>query len=82
MKSIIRFVQEHCGQMGRINAKRNPGSGRYTLNMMVDIFLGKCCSSETRLGAPAPDRLSGGLHNTSGGLKADIFCESQKSLGS
>ncbi|KAK2539541.1 hypothetical protein Q9966_005257 [Columba livia] len=40
VKSIIRFVQEHCGQMGRINAKRNPGSGRYTLNMMVDIFLG------------------------------------------
>ncbi|XP_065498120.1 recQ-like DNA helicase BLM [Caloenas nicobarica] len=40
VKSIIRFVQEHCGQMGRINAKRNTGSGRYTLNMMVDIFLG------------------------------------------
>ncbi|NXN67939.1 BLM protein, partial [Himantopus himantopus] len=40
VKSIIRFIQEHCGQMGRINAKRNTGSGRYTLNMMVDIFLG------------------------------------------
>ncbi|XP_054071343.1 recQ-like DNA helicase BLM [Rissa tridactyla] len=40
VKSIIRFVQEHCGQMGRINAKRNTGFGRYTLNMMVDIFLG------------------------------------------
>ncbi|XP_054693357.1 recQ-like DNA helicase BLM isoform X1 [Grus americana] len=40
VKSIIRFVQEHCGQMGRINGKRNAGSGRYTLNMMVDIFLG------------------------------------------
>ncbi|KFZ46975.1 hypothetical protein N321_03648, partial [Antrostomus carolinensis] len=40
VKSIIRFVQEHCGQMGRINAKRNTASGRYTLNMMVDIFLG------------------------------------------
>uniref|UniRef100_A0A452GZ78 ATP-dependent DNA helicase n=1 Tax=Gopherus agassizii TaxID=38772 RepID=A0A452GZ78_9SAUR len=36
VKSIIRFVQEHCGQMGR----RNSGSGRYTLNMMIDIFLG------------------------------------------
>ncbi|NWY04946.1 BLM protein, partial [Nothoprocta ornata] len=36
VKSIIRFVQEHCG----INGKRNAGSGRYTLNMMVDIFLG------------------------------------------
>ncbi|XP_074773098.1 recQ-like DNA helicase BLM [Athene noctua] len=40
VKSIIRFVQEHCGQMGRINTKRNIRSGRYTLNMMVDIFLG------------------------------------------
>uniref|UniRef100_A0A663DU89 ATP-dependent DNA helicase n=1 Tax=Aquila chrysaetos chrysaetos TaxID=223781 RepID=A0A663DU89_AQUCH len=39
VKSIIRFVQQHCGQMGRINAKRSTGSGRYTLNMMVDIFL-------------------------------------------
>ncbi|XP_030312765.1 Bloom syndrome protein [Calypte anna] len=38
VKSIVRFVQEHCGQMGQ--AKRNAGSGRYTLNMMVDIFLG------------------------------------------
>ncbi|NXD65383.1 BLM protein, partial [Eolophus roseicapillus] len=40
VKSIIRFVREHCGQKGRANAKRNTGSGRYTLNMMVDIFLG------------------------------------------
>ncbi|NXT24514.1 BLM protein, partial [Syrrhaptes paradoxus] len=40
VKSIVRFVGEHCGQMGRTNAKRNTGSGRYTLNMMVDIFLG------------------------------------------
>ncbi|NXO59896.1 BLM protein, partial [Aramus guarauna] len=40
VKSIIRFVREHCGQTGRINGKRNAGSGRYTLNMMVDIFLG------------------------------------------
>ncbi|NXK55451.1 BLM protein, partial [Chauna torquata] len=40
VKSIIRFVQQHCGQMRGINAKRNTGSGRYTLNMMVDIFLG------------------------------------------
>ncbi|XP_071610150.1 recQ-like DNA helicase BLM isoform X1 [Heliangelus exortis] len=38
VKSIVRFVQEHCGQMGQ--AKRNAASGRYTLNMMVDIFLG------------------------------------------
>uniref|UniRef100_A0A8C9L6T7 RecQ-like DNA helicase BLM n=1 Tax=Pavo cristatus TaxID=9049 RepID=A0A8C9L6T7_PAVCR len=40
VKSIVRFVQQHCGQMGGINGNRNTGSGRYTLNMMVDIFLG------------------------------------------
>ncbi|NWV33506.1 BLM protein, partial [Grantiella picta] len=40
VKNIVRFVREHCGQVGRMNGKRNPGSGRYTLNMMVDIFLG------------------------------------------
>ncbi|NXN85867.1 BLM protein, partial [Bombycilla garrulus] len=40
VKSIVRFVQEHCGPGGRLNSKRSPGSGRYTLNMMVDIFLG------------------------------------------
>ncbi|NXC09159.1 BLM protein, partial [Orthonyx spaldingii] len=40
VKNIVRFVREHCGQAGRVNGKRNPGSGRYTLNMMVDIFLG------------------------------------------
>ena len=31
--------------MGGINGNRNTGSGRYTLNMMVDIFLGKYCFS-------------------------------------
>ncbi|NWR55365.1 BLM protein, partial [Bucorvus abyssinicus] len=41
VKSIIRFVQEHCGPVRRTNATRSTGSGRYTLNMMVDIFLGK-----------------------------------------
>uniref|UniRef100_A0A8C3RES6 RecQ-like DNA helicase BLM n=1 Tax=Cyanoderma ruficeps TaxID=181631 RepID=A0A8C3RES6_9PASS len=40
VKSIVRFVRQHCGQAGRANGRRNPGSGRYTLNMMVDIFLG------------------------------------------
>ncbi|XP_071424803.1 recQ-like DNA helicase BLM isoform X2 [Pithys albifrons albifrons] len=40
VKNIVRFVREHCGQAGRANGRRNPGSGRYTLNMMVDIFLG------------------------------------------
>ncbi|NWV24552.1 BLM protein, partial [Origma solitaria] len=40
VKNIVRFVREHCRQAGRMNGTRNPGSGRYTLNMMVDIFLG------------------------------------------
>ncbi|NXP17070.1 BLM protein, partial [Scytalopus superciliaris] len=40
VKNIIQFVREHCGQAGRMNGRKNPGSGRYTLNMMVDIFLG------------------------------------------
>ncbi|NWH84644.1 BLM protein, partial [Aegithalos caudatus] len=40
VRSIVRFVREHCGQAGRVNGRRNPSSGRYTLNMMVDIFLG------------------------------------------
>ncbi|NXF01051.1 BLM protein, partial [Smithornis capensis] len=40
VKNIVRFVREHCGQVGRMNGRKNPGSGRYTLNMMVDIFLG------------------------------------------
>lgn len=41
VKGIVRFVREHCGQPGRANGKRSAGSGRYTLNMMVDIFLGE-----------------------------------------
>ncbi|KAM4893082.1 LOW QUALITY PROTEIN: recQ-like DNA helicase BLM [Sylvia borin] len=40
VRSIVRFVHEHCGHAGRLNGKRSPGTGRYTLNMMVDIFLG------------------------------------------
>ncbi|OXB62824.1 hypothetical protein ASZ78_008042 [Callipepla squamata] len=40
VKSIVRFVQQHCAQMGGTNGNRNAGCGRYTLNMMVDIFLG------------------------------------------
>ncbi|XP_032556465.1 Bloom syndrome protein [Chiroxiphia lanceolata] len=39
VKNIVRFVGEHCGQGAR-NRRRSPGSGRYTLNMMVDIFIG------------------------------------------
>ncbi|XP_009068028.1 PREDICTED: Bloom syndrome protein [Acanthisitta chloris] len=40
VRSIVRFVREHCGAVGQLNRKRNAGLGRYTLNMMVDIFLG------------------------------------------
>ncbi|NXF91932.1 BLM protein, partial [Eubucco bourcierii] len=41
VKSIIMFVQQHCGQGRGGNGRKNAGTGRYTLNMMVDIFLGK-----------------------------------------
>lgn len=47
VKGIVRFVREHCGHAGRANGSRNPGSGRYTLNMMVDIFLGESVLPET-----------------------------------
>ncbi|XP_044300847.1 Bloom syndrome protein isoform X2 [Varanus komodoensis] len=36
VKDIVRFVQEHCG--GKATVRRH--AGRYTLNMMIDIFLG------------------------------------------
>ncbi|XP_063170119.1 recQ-like DNA helicase BLM [Candoia aspera] len=38
VKNILRFVKEHCGEKGTGNTKKN--AGRYTLNMMIDIFLG------------------------------------------
>lgn len=38
VKNIVRFVQEHCGEKAGRSAKRL--LGRYTLNMMVEIFLG------------------------------------------
>uniref|UniRef100_U3K8X3 RecQ-like DNA helicase BLM n=1 Tax=Ficedula albicollis TaxID=59894 RepID=U3K8X3_FICAL len=38
VRSIVRFVRQHCGQAG--HGRGSPASGRYTLNMMVDIFLG------------------------------------------
>lgn len=47
VKSIVRFVREHCGQGGHMRGKRSPGSGRYTLNMMVDIFLGESALPQT-----------------------------------
>ncbi|XP_029139155.1 Bloom syndrome protein [Protobothrops mucrosquamatus] len=38
VKNIVMFVKEHCGEKGTRNIKRT--AGRYTLNMMIDIFLG------------------------------------------
>uniref|UniRef100_A0A2K6KJY6 RecQ-like DNA helicase BLM n=1 Tax=Rhinopithecus bieti TaxID=61621 RepID=A0A2K6KJY6_RHIBE len=40
VKSIIRFVQEHSSSQGTRNIKRVGPSGRFTMNMLVDIFLG------------------------------------------
>uniref|UniRef100_A0A7N5KAM2 RecQ-like DNA helicase BLM n=2 Tax=Ailuropoda melanoleuca TaxID=9646 RepID=A0A7N5KAM2_AILME len=39
VKNIVRFVQEHSSSQG-IRNKNHPGpSGRFTMNMLVDIFL-------------------------------------------
>uniref|UniRef100_A0A8C6XZ99 RecQ-like DNA helicase BLM n=1 Tax=Naja naja TaxID=35670 RepID=A0A8C6XZ99_NAJNA len=38
VKNIVRFIKEYCGEKGTRNIKRS--AGRYTLNMMIDIFLG------------------------------------------
>uniref|UniRef100_A0A8D0G5B4 RecQ-like DNA helicase BLM n=1 Tax=Sphenodon punctatus TaxID=8508 RepID=A0A8D0G5B4_SPHPU len=40
VKNIIRFVEQHCGQTGGRRSVKSAGCGRYTLNMMIDIFLG------------------------------------------
>uniref|UniRef100_F7ES97 RecQ-like DNA helicase BLM n=1 Tax=Callithrix jacchus TaxID=9483 RepID=F7ES97_CALJA len=39
VKSIIRFVQEHSSSQGARNIKHIGPSGRFTMNMLVDIFL-------------------------------------------
>uniref|UniRef100_A0A8C9IB19 RecQ-like DNA helicase BLM n=1 Tax=Piliocolobus tephrosceles TaxID=591936 RepID=A0A8C9IB19_9PRIM len=39
VKSIIRFVQEHSSSQGTRNIKHVGPSGRFTMNMLVDIFL-------------------------------------------
>ena len=41
VKSIVRFVQEHSSSQGTRNVKHIGPSGRFTMNMLVDIFLGK-----------------------------------------
>ncbi|XP_008057708.1 Bloom syndrome protein isoform X2 [Carlito syrichta] len=39
VKNIVRFVQEHSLSQGTRNIKHVGPSGRFTLNMLVDIFL-------------------------------------------
>lgn len=41
VKNIVRFVQEHSSSQGTRNVKHIGPSGRFTMNMLVDIFLGK-----------------------------------------
>ncbi|XP_054433592.1 recQ-like DNA helicase BLM [Pteronotus mesoamericanus] len=40
VKSIVRFVQEHSSTQGMRNTKHVGPCGRFTMNMLVDIFLG------------------------------------------
>ncbi|XP_068847489.1 recQ-like DNA helicase BLM isoform X2 [Capricornis sumatraensis] len=39
VKNIVRFVQEHSSSQGTRNIKHIGPSGRFTMNMLVDIFL-------------------------------------------
>lgn len=41
VKKIVRFIQENCEKVGGKFA-RSFQQNRLTLNMLVDIFLGKC----------------------------------------
>ncbi|KAK1327787.1 hypothetical protein QTO34_012695 [Cnephaeus nilssonii] len=40
VKNIVRFVQEHSSSQGMGNRKHVGPCGRFTMNMLVDIFLG------------------------------------------
>ncbi|XP_025748800.1 recQ-like DNA helicase BLM isoform X1 [Callorhinus ursinus] len=40
VKNIVRFVQEHSSLQGTRNKNHIGPSGRFTMNMLVDIFLG------------------------------------------
>ncbi|XP_016072627.1 PREDICTED: Bloom syndrome protein isoform X2 [Miniopterus natalensis] len=40
VKNIVRFVQEHSWSQGMGNTKHAGPCGRFTMNMLVDIFLG------------------------------------------
>lgn len=41
VKGIVRFVQEHSLSQGVRNANHAGPCGRFTMNMLVDIFLGE-----------------------------------------
>lgn len=43
VKKIVRFAQEHCEKVGA-RFGRTSQQNRLTLNMLVDIFLGKVCA--------------------------------------
>ncbi|XP_004708150.1 Bloom syndrome protein [Echinops telfairi] len=40
VKNVVRFVQEHNSPQGVRSVKHAGASGRFTMNMLVDIFLG------------------------------------------
>lgn len=43
VKKIVRFTQENCEKVGA-RFGRTAQQSRLTLNMLVDIFLGKVCA--------------------------------------
>lgn len=43
VKKIVRFVQENCEKVGT-KVGRTAQQSRLTLNMLVDIFIGKVCA--------------------------------------
>lgn len=46
VKNIVRFVQEHSSSQVTRNTNHVGPSGRFTMNMLVDIFLGKSSAYE------------------------------------
>lgn len=45
MKNIVRFVQEHSSSQGVRAMSHAAPLGRFTMNMLVDIFLGESPSN-------------------------------------
>lgn len=42
VKMIVRFVQQNCEKVGGARSHNTGQQNRLTLNMLVDIFIGKC----------------------------------------